>query len=240
MTFIDAIADYFDVSSSKVRIEVVHLERATERLPLLESLRKALDTPLTVRPAADGRDLIAAGHPIACASGTAKSRSPGELGCLVSHVEAARAALADGIEYLVVFEDDCVPTSTFSLGRAQAWLAHAKTFRTKFQPAGAGDLLLLSTGGCYAEKALTPHISATNHFNCTHAYVIGRTMMEHLVGSYEHLKKKGQMFPVDGLFGLLLRAKHRWALKPRVDSLLFEQYPKAVSYVLGDGVAPRP
>jgi GR25 family glycosyltransferase involved in LPS biosynthesis len=238
MAFVNAIADYFDVSSSKVRIELIHLERATERLPLLETLRKALDVPLTVRPAADGRNLIAAGHPIACASGTAKSRSPGEVGCLVSHVEAARAALADGIEYLIVFEDDCVPSKTFSLGRAQAWLAQAKAFRSKFQPAGAGDFLLLSTGGCYAEKILTTQISATNHFNCTHAYVIGRTMMEHLVGSYEHLKKKGQMYPVDGLFGLLLRTKLCWALKPRVDSLLFEQSSTA-SYVLGDGVAPR-
>lgn len=235
MTFIDVLAEYFDVSSAKVRIEVIHLERATERRPHIEALRQIVGPELVVRPAADGKALQVAGHPMICASGSNKSRSPGEMGCLVSHIEAARAALATDAEYLVLFEDDCIPSPTYSLGRLKAWLHALKLFRGKFQPAGAAHFLLLSTRGCYTEKMLTTTISTTNHFNGTHAYVMSRQLMQLFIGSYEHLLQKGVTYPADGLLGLLLHAKEWWALKPRMDTLFFQQSLSTPSHIEGTG-----
>jgi GR25 family glycosyltransferase involved in LPS biosynthesis len=219
---------------------MIHLQRATEREQLVRALEAAIGCELTILEAVDGRDAVAAGHPTACAMETGKVRTAGEVGCLMSHVTAARQALAAGAEALVIFEDDCCAKPEFSVAALAGYFHDIREFATKFQyPAGTQDLILLSSGGCYQQIPLGRRFKGTNRFNCSHALLLSRAMMERLIGAYEFLKGKGLMAPVDGLYGLLLQAEGMLAPCPVDDRVFFFQAADVPSYVLTDGEKPR-
>jgi GR25 family glycosyltransferase involved in LPS biosynthesis len=219
---------------------MIHLQRAKEREPLIRALKAAIGGDMTVMSAVDGREAVEAGHPTACALEGGKVRTAGEVGCLLSHVEAARQALASDAAALVLFEDDCQASPQFSVEALRGYFRDVREFVAKFQgPAGLMDLTLLSTGGCYKQIALGRRFKRTDRFNCSHALLLSRPMMEKLIGAYEFLKGRGLMAPVDGLYGLLLQAEGKVAACPLDERVFFSQAAEVPSYVLTDGVAPR-
>ena len=184
-------------------------------------MEEALQTPIELVEAADGVALVAGGHPTMCAVDNTKQRSEGEVGCLVSHVELARKALAAGLSHAVVFEDDCVVGPRFSLEAVQSYFRRAKKFAEDFSMDGTDDFLLLGSSGCYAWRHLTEGVKATNNFNGSHAYLIGRPMMEKLVVAYEFMKERGFGMPADWLLPVILRGQKRWAMCPSDDNGLY-------------------
>ena len=104
---------------------------------------------------------------------------------------------------------------------------------------GMTDLTLLSTCGCYEWRHLTRGVKVTNHFNGSHAYIIGRAMMQKVVDFYEGLASKGQTAPIDGVLPILLRKERRWAFCPENDTGLFKQNREIPSYVVADKPAIR-
>lgn len=226
-----SLAEFYGIPPGSVSIQALHLPRATERAPLLQRLEMLLRSPIEIREAADGAALVADGHPTLCAKEKDYTRTAGEVGCLVSHVRAAEAALAAGHQVLVLFEDDCIPTDTFSLPLLRVWLQSIRHFQDKFGLSGPESFLLLSTGGCYKKLPLGVGFSVTNYFNCTHAVVLGQSMMRMLVGTYRHLLKRGRMLPIDCLYSLLLRIEKQWAVCPATDDLFFTQDTTKPSYV---------
>ena len=237
-TLLDIVAEFVGKPPRLVRGIVIHLRRAVERGPLLESLMEATG-PLEVWDAADGTALIAAGHPTACGMDPGLTRTAGEVGCMVSHVSAARKALEDGVSHLVVFEDDCVPADGFSLEAVRGYLGRVRRFSEEFGMEKMDELLLLGTCGCYEWRNLCRGVKATDHFNGSHAYIMGRPMMQKLVNSYEYFVAKGRTVPVDGILPLLLQAEHRHAFCPEDDVALFRQNRDIPSYVVSDGDALR-
>ncbi len=240
MSFRDAVAEFCGCPPGLVQVTMIHLRRATEREPLVQNLKAAIGCDFTILDAVDGRAAVEAGHPTTCALEAGKVRTAGEVGCLMSHVTAARQAVASGASALVIFEDDCCASQEFSVEALRVYFRDVREFMAKFQgPAGLLDLTLLSTGGCYKQIALGRRFKGTDRFNCSHALLLSRPMMEKLIGAYEFLKGKGLMAPVDGLYGLLLQAEGKVAACPLDERVFFSQAEDVPSYVLTDGLKPR-
>jgi len=237
-TLCDIVAEFVDKPPGLVRGIVLHLRRATERERLVQTLVCALGS-LDVVEAADGVALVAGGHPTTCAIDPGVIRTAGEVGCMVSHVQAVQKALADGISHLVVFEDDCVPAPGFSLDRLRDYLRRVKTFAGEFGLKRFDEFVLLGTCGCYTWRSLAPGLKATNWFNGSHAYIMGRPMMLALVHSYLQFLVQGKTAPVDGLIPLLLQAERMHAFCPEGDTELFLQDRSLPSHVVSEGTELR-
>ena len=240
MTLRDCVAEFTDKPPGKIGIVMIHLSRATERVPFIERMEAAIGGgPLEILEAVDGVAAIAAGAPVECGIDPGICRTAGEIGCAISHLEAMRQALASNVSHLVVFEDDCIPSPGFSLEAVQSYLRNAKTFAAEFSLKRMDELLLLSTCGCYNWRPLTPGVKVTNHFNGSHAYIISRSMMEKVLEIYKNLASQKKTAPIDGVLPILLMKEHRWAFCPEDDVHLFQQNRSIPSYVMSDGTEMR-
>jgi len=237
-TLCDLVAEFADKPPGKVRGVVIHLRRAVERVPLVQKLIGALGR-LEVWDAADGAQLVAGGYPTECGMDPGVVRTAGEVGCMVSHISAYQRALEDGISHLVVFEDDCAVVPGFSLEGVRDYLQSAKSFATKFGMKGMDELVMLGTCGCYEWKDLTAGLKATNHFNGSHAYIIGREMMTMVIHSHLQLLAQNKTAPIDGLLPLLLQNERKHAFCPEEDTRFFKQNRDIPSYIVSDGVESR-
>jgi GR25 family glycosyltransferase involved in LPS biosynthesis len=229
MNLQEILAEFVCGPPGNIGVGVIHLARATEREPVIRALEAALGQPLERFEAVDG----AANHPRTYMRNPAVDRTVGEIGCLLSHVAVARRGLAEGWSHALIFEDDCAAAETFSLAALQDFLRRAKVFSVQFGFKGAEDFILLGNCGCYTWKFLAGGVKATDSFNGTHSYLIGRPMMEKLVSAYEHLLKSGGVVPADELFSLLLKTQRRWVLCPEDERGLFLQNRSLPSHTVG-------
>ena len=239
MTLRDIVAEFVDKPPASVRIIMIHLRRAKEREPLIEELSRLINTPLEIHDAVDGTELIARGHPTTCGIHPGLHRTAGEIGCAESHLAAYRSALAAGFSHLVVFEDDCTAAEEFSLLALRTYLSRASTFAEEFSMTGMKEFVLLSTCGCYEWRHLTRGVKATNHFNGSHAYIIGGDMMQKVLDIYDVFSAAGQTAPIDGVLPLLLRLQYQWVFCPENDTALFKQNRSIPSYVVSNGDSLR-
>ncbi len=233
-TLQDILAEFVERSPETIGVNVIHMSSATTREPIIARLQEAVGPLEQFEGIRDVKD-----HPTKCATEPGKIRTAGEIGCLLSHVGAMRKALAEHKTHLCIFEDDCALGSNFSLGVVEIYLRDVKEIAKKYSLEGTDDFLLFGSCGCYNARPITNLAKATNQFNGTHCYLIGRAMMEKVIGSYEHLLKNNVVFPIDGLLGLVLRAQHRWTLCPEDEKGFFVQNREIPSYVLHDGNEPR-
>lgn len=237
-TLCDLVAEFADKPPGSVRGIVIHLRRATERRPLVESLISAVGA-LEVWDAADGAALVAGGHPTECGIDPGVVRTAGEVGCLVSHISAYQKAIQDGISHLVVFEDDCTVEPGFSLEKVGNYLQQVKEISQEFSLERMKDFILLGTCGCYRWKDIRAGVKATDHFNGSHAYIIGRPMMLTLIDSYIEFLAQKKTAPIDGLLPFLLQARRTYAFCAENDTAFFRQNREIPSYTVSDGSERR-
>jgi hypothetical protein len=148
-------------------------------------------------------------HPTKCATEPGGVRTPEEIGLLLSHLSVMRKALAAGASHMFLASAE---------GLSAEYLKAVRRVVGDFGIEGADDFLLFSAAGYCSWRPITNGIIATNEFNGPSSYLIGRPMMEKMIGAYEHLKKQGVVYPIDGLLGFILRAQGRWALAPTFQS----------------------
>ncbi len=146
-------------------------------------------------------------HPTKCATEPGVHRTAEEIGLLLAHVSLMRRVLSTDATHMFLAEAEGYEGLKEYLGRV------GRVAR-EFQIAGVDDFLLFSASGYCSWRPITRGVIATNEFNGAVSYLIGRPMMEKVVGAYEHLKKGGMVYPIDGLLGFILRAQRRWALGP--------------------------
>jgi hypothetical protein len=241
----EILSEFYAQPPGRCRVEIIHMTSAAERLPIVLNLVAALGSNTEVREAVqpppdaprtcalfigEAEDDAAAAH--------TRRRTPGETGCLLSHVTACREALAAGIEVMALFEDDCRPSPAFSLQALRHWLqtvaAASETFGLPPKP----EILLLGTMGAYFALPWIPQAKLVERFNGSHALVLTRPFMEKVVGAYEMLLGRGLTAPVDGLYSALLRAERRWAITPAQDTTFFAQDRALPSYVIAPDGEP--
>jgi hypothetical protein len=235
-TLREIVAEFLHNPPGSVQVSVIHLRRATEREAILADLEAAVGEPLHTFEAVDGRDAFQErGCGRMCGLEPGKERTNGELGCFLSHVGLAREALAAGKQALVIFEDDCqVIDKDRFLQHTQSYLQAVEALEAEI-PHPMGEFLLFGSGGTYSSWSISSRVKLTNHFNCTHAVLLGRWMMQKVVELADELQAQGKMMPIDGMYSHILQAKGWLAACPLDDTSLVEQVRSIPSYVLGDG-----
>ncbi len=230
--FLDAIAEFVGQPPGKIGCEILHLPRAKERLPNIGAMKAALGGGLSIAEALEGKELVEYGHPTGCIFDPAKPRTAGEVGCLASHVMTSGVSVSLGQTHLVLFEDDCVPSDTYSLEALKAYLADVKRLATEFGVKGTTDFLLLSSAGTYDGRPITSRVKGCTRFNGSHAILMSAEFIRKFTGSYEHTTKKKLCIPVDALYGFVAKALKQPILCPAGDTELFRQNRATGSYVL--------
>jgi hypothetical protein len=230
--FLDAIAEFVGQPADSIACEVIHLKRATEREENIRALKTALGAGLLITDATEGKEMIDEGHPVGCVFNPKVPRTAGEVGCLVSHVAVANVAKMMGKTHVVIFEDDCVPSSSYSTEALKAYLADVSRLAAEFGVRGTRDFLLLSSSGTYDGKQLTPRVKACTRFNGSHALLMSIDFVKKFVGSYEYTTKKELCIPVDALYGFVAKTLKQPILCPAGDTELFKQNRATGSYTL--------
>lgn len=209
--------------TSNVGLYMIHLERATERVPYIRNLEQKLNTTLTLFPAADGVELVKQGHPVRCAKNpTTLNRPPGDIGCTVSHINICKDALKHNYDSIVIFEDDCEFISTLPDVRNK--LKEITTYGTAY------DLIIL--GGSLLGYT---HVEGTSFnilrdFNETHSCILNKRCMKELIDLYESYYTSDVIFAIDGMYSNLLQSNKIVGCGFNVN--LFKQNRNLYSYVI--------
>jgi len=200
-TLQDILAEFVEKPPGSVGVAVIGREMKELEAALGQSL-ESVDRAVVI------------GHPANYAMDPEVQRTAEEINTLLSHIGLLGRALADGRSHMLVFEDTCKPSANFSLDRLRAYFRAVKVFSDKYRVEGSDEFLLIGLSGCYRWKSLTQELKATNKFNGSYGYFIGRPMMEKLIETYQYLKWHKMVVPFDELMGLVLKAQRRWALCP--------------------------
>ncbi|WP_374546980.1 glycosyltransferase family 25 protein [Rhodoblastus sp.] len=96
---------------SDLKAFIIHLERSAQRRPQVERLRAALPCPSEILAATDGAALAPDEIDRAYARQARRPRYPfslnrAEIGVFLSHRDAWRRIVEEGLDYALVFEDD--------------------------------------------------------------------------------------------------------------------------------------
>lgn len=150
-----------------MRIEgfVIHLARAVQRRPQVETLRGALPMPVNVIDAVDGRAMTPAETAAVLRPRLYRPRYPfalgaGEIGCFLSHRKAWREIVARGLDAGLIVEDDvAVDAEAFGrlleLVRGVAGPADFVRFPQKLR-GETGPVVGRSDDGCSIIEPATP------------------------------------------------------------------------------------
>ena len=152
-------------------------------------------------------------HPTKCATEPGAHRTAEEIGLLLSHLSVMRKVMAEGASHMFL-----ASAEGFTVAAAAEYLKTVRRVVGDFGLEDADDFLLFSAEGYCSWRPITSGVIATNEFNRANSYLIGRPVMEKVLGAYEHMKKQGMVYPIDGLLGFILRAQRRWALAPTFQS----------------------
>lgn len=155
------------------RCVVINLERRPERLASFRS-RVPHDWPFATiqrAPAFDGAAL----QPPEWYGFAERRRLQGAWGCFQSHLAVYRAALDDGLDSVLIFEDDAVFRDDFT------------RMASEFCDAIPSDWEAVYFGGQHLHPDTHPPLRVSEHVllgrevNRTHAYAMRRPFLEHVV-----------------------------------------------------------
>jgi hypothetical protein len=99
----------------------------------------------------------------------------GAWGCMLSHRQLIRSAIADNLDSILILEDDAVPVTSFS-GKVTQFLDHV--------PAD-WDCLMLGGQHLTRPEPVAPGVVRCTSTNRTHAFAVRRTMMPGLLRFWE-------------------------------------------------------
>lgn len=183
-------------NTTNVGFYMIHLQRATERIPLIETLENKLKIKLNIFEGANGYKLVEEGHPTTCQQrGPPFTRGAGDIGCTVSHINICRDALLKKYDYIVIFEDDCEFIS--DLSSLNHYINEFINLNLSW------DLFLLG---------LSPHVlhnindkfSKIIRFDLTHACVLKDTYIKELIKTYEDYYKNNTTLSIDTMYSNVL------------------------------------
>jgi GR25 family glycosyltransferase involved in LPS biosynthesis len=216
------------VRSSKEmsRAVVIHLEKAEERLPLVEKIRSVFPS-LEVYAAKDGSawsadSKIAKAHPW-----TKKPVTQGCIGCTHSHIDIIYKTLQQGTPSLILFEDDCEFTSDVTREQVTKYIHMANTLEK-------WDILLLG-GTEYVESEPTSSAEYTKvgRFWGAHALILRERGMRAALKAFHASQKKGDFLPGDWLYNEAIRLDSLVCYGPTAPFRFCKQKEGLMSYLTG-------
>ena len=226
MKFKEIITQF--LNTKNVGYYMIHLERAKERLPVIEKLENDLKIKLNMFEAVDGVELLKTGFPTSCATTLGSTRGPGDIGATVSHYKLCCLGLEQNLENIVIFEDDCILNK--SLNELEYFLTVSKIY---LKSVGENfDLFLLGHGGCVEYDIKTNFLLKSFKFNGTHSIILNRKAMKALKEKYEEIVSKGLITAIDTLYSDTMKQNNLNIFGDIQGGTFFEQNQKLYSYIL--------
>ena len=226
MNFQEITTNFLDTSN--IGYYMIHLERAKERLPVIEKLENALKIKLTNFEGVDGVELLKTGFPTSCAATPGSTRGPGDIGCTVSHYKLCCSALQNSYDYVVVFEDDCILNN--SLNELEYFLTVSKIYLKSINE--SFDMFLMGHGGCTNYEIKNNFLLRAFSFNGTHAIILNQKMMKAYKEEFERLLNEKLVHCCDGLYSVAIRRHSLNTYGIIHGNTFFEQNQNLYSYIL--------
>lgn len=205
---------------------MIHLEKATERLPLIENLKNLFD--LEIFQAKDGSEWAAHPQIQKAHPHTKQPVSKGNIGCTHSHIDIIHRALKRGDKSVIIFEDDC------DLAKSVARDAVMKFIHLSNTLGESWDILLLGASE-YVESSETPSADykRVNRFWGTHAIILRERGMRAALKAFAEAQRQGVFLPADWLYNEAIKLDGLCCFGPSDPFQLCRQKVGLVSYVTG-------
>ena len=207
------------------RCVVIHLDTATERLPIIEHLRKKLIHTLEIFSAKDGTeweksDKIAKMHPF-----EKKPVSRGVIGCTHSHIDIIHKSLKDKEAHTLIFEDDCDVTGTQD--DIYGFIFRADNLPVKW------DILLLGANEYVESTQFDSSYTRVNRFWGTHSLILTEKAMRAVLKVFADAQKKGEFLPADWMYNEAIKQHSLVCYAPTRITSICRQKPGLVSAING-------
>ena len=216
-----------NLKDQELGIYLVHLERATERLPLIEELKQKLDLTFIDFPSADGNKLIEEGHPDGSVEYEGMRCGSGNLGCTISHVNICKDALERNFKYVLVFEDDSMFKKSYE--EFENYLITCLELLKKNNI--NIHLFLLGNTSHLKFNPLTYFLAQIFEFYGTNALLMSREFMELLLLEHEKTFKDGKVRSADDLYSKTIQHNSLNAFGCLDSEYFFEQKKNSYSYI---------
>lgn len=205
---------------------VIHLAKATERLPLIENIKKIFNQ-LEIFDAKDGSQWqadpkIQKAHPW-----TKIPVTQGNIGCTHSHIELIHRALKNGDKSLMLFEDDC----DFKEVDTETMMKYIHLANTLGE---AWDILLLG-GTEYVESTETSSSDyrKIGRFWGAHALILRERGMRAALKAFAESQKQGDFLPGDWLYNEAIKLDGLVCYGPTDPFRFCRQKEGLMSYLTG-------
>jgi GR25 family glycosyltransferase involved in LPS biosynthesis len=199
MDFLDIISAFTGQPREKIGVYVIHLEKAVERMPIIDKTFQELKVNPTYINAVDGNDAVKNGHPVHASVGNRHSN--GMIGATCSHVKACRTGLEEGKEVIIIFEDDIVFKKT--LEEFSSILNQTKNIFNTY--AIRYDMFVLGALGYPSFYPNNIGISSIFAFDGCHAVLLTKKAMKLYIDTYYSSLEKNNVEAPDGVYTQLLR-----------------------------------
>jgi GR25 family glycosyltransferase involved in LPS biosynthesis len=199
MDFLDIISKFTGQPKEKIGIYVIHLEKAVERIPLMEETFGNLRVNPTYIDGVNGNDIVKNGHPTISINGN--KHSNGMIGATCSHVKVCRKGLEEGKEIIIIFEDDLIFKKTFEefSGALLQTNNIFNTYSIKY------DMFILGALGYPSFFPNNIGISSIFAFDGCHAVLMTRKAAKAYIDSYYNSLSNKNVEAPDGIYTDILR-----------------------------------
>ena len=205
---------------------VIHLAKATERLPLIENIKKIFNQ-LEIFDAKDGAQWqadpqIQKAHPW-----TKIPVTQGNIGCTQSHIILIERALKNGDKSITLFEDDCDFKAEVDTEAMMSYIDGANILEP-------WDILLLG-GTEYVESAATssPDYKKVDRFWGAHALILRERGMRAALKAFAESQKEGDFLPGDWLYNEAIKLDGLVCYGPSDPFRFCRQKEGLLSYLTG-------
>ena len=206
---------------------VIHLTRATERLPLIDNLKRIF-THLEIFTAKDGSDWqknpqIQKAHPW-----TKQPVTQGNIGCTHSHIELIHRALTRGDKSLILFEDDCEFRPEVDTRTMMSYIHGSNTLGEPW------DILLFgATEYVESTEISSSEYKKVGRFWGAHALILRERGMRAALKAFAESQRKGDFLPGDWLYNEAIKLDGILCFGPSDPFRFCRQKEGLLSYLTG-------
>jgi GR25 family glycosyltransferase involved in LPS biosynthesis len=201
---------------------VIHLERAVERLPIIEGIKRIFPE-LEVFPANDGSKWMADPEIKKAHPWTKIPVTQGSIGCTYTHIEIIKRAIERKEKYTLIFEDDCHFNPEVTTEAVEKFIEAATEW----------DILLLG-GTEYVESSqLTPEFKRVGRFWGAHGLIINQRACHAALKGFEKSQAAGDFLPGDWLYNEAIKVGGLTCIGPSDPFLFCKQKEGLLSNLTG-------
>ena len=202
---------------------VIHLERAVERLPIINDIKRIFPD-LEVFPANDGSKWLADTEIKKAHPWTKIPVTQGIIGCAFTHIELIKRAIERKEKYTLIFEDDCYFKPEVTTEVIEKFIEEANT-------TVEWDILLLGATEYVESSEMTPEFKRVGRFWGTHGLIINQRASHAALKGFERSQGQGIFLPADWLYNEAIKVGGLICIGPSDPFIFCKQKEGLLSYI---------